>query len=93
MDAILLVIVLLIPLIWFSTEKIQANRKVVDTPGDYMGFTFDSPTGNNTDNPETDTISQSSNKHAPDYTGRLYYSIPGRSFIGYIYNGRILRRK
>jgi hypothetical protein len=92
MDTVLLVIVLLIPLIWFSAETIQSKRKDAASPDEYWGTVMKTQVDTNV-GASQQTEHDDANNLYKGYSGRLYYSIPGRSFTGYIYKGRIARRR
>lgn len=92
MDTVLLLIVLLIPLIWFSVEKIQSKRKAVTGPDEYWGIVIKTQMDARAGSTQLKERDDANNLYT-GYSGRLYYSIPGKSFSGYIYNGRIAKRR
>lgn len=94
MNTILLVIGLLLLFAWYLRDRFIEGKGKSTAPGDYGVVVRQRPACELPDEPwlkdNAELTTPPTNGTRP---GRLYYGIPGRSFKGYIWNGRIITRE
>ncbi|SOD82284.1 hypothetical protein [Spirosoma fluviale] len=91
MNTILLLIGLLLLFAWYIRDRVLERKSKSPAPGDYWGVVLKRPTCELQDEQLiNDNVQLTANPTKENLPGRLYYGIPGRSFKGYIWNGRII---
>ncbi|MCX6216456.1 hypothetical protein [Spirosoma sp.] len=94
MNYLLLLIGLLLLLAWYIRDRILEKKKPAAPPGDYWGTVLKPTTGKQVEECSPDnTMDSTANPTPGNGLGRLYYGVPGRSYKGYIWNGRIITRR
>lgn len=93
MESILVIICLLATYTWYLIDRSLEKKPSTTTSNENEGSVFKCPAGQS----EPDTAVEETNASIikaklPPEVGRVYYSTPGRSFMAYIWNGRIFGR-
>ncbi|ADB38286.1 hypothetical protein [Spirosoma linguale] len=94
MNYTLLLIGLVLLFAWYIRDRISGKKTTATPPPDYWGTVLKPANGDQLEDlPVNENIDSTTNPTPDIGLGRLYYGVPGRSFKGYIWNGRIITRR